>query len=152
MERTGLMIAVVVCGLLALAALRQRWESRRLMRRLNAMLDAALLGQFRETAYDESQLSAVESRMAQYLSMQELARRELEAEKERVKSLIGDISHQTKTPTANLVLYTQLLAEQPLSGESLALARSAAGQGGWLRVRSRPGEGSLFSLYLPKSG
>lgn len=133
MEGIGLMIAAAVCGLFALAALRQRRENRRLLRCLNAMLDDALLGEFRESRYDESQLSAVESRMAQYLAMQQLTRRELEAEKDRVKSLIGDISHQTKTPTANLVLYTQLLAERPLDADSLALARNAAEQAEKLR-------------------
>lgn len=36
-------------------------------------------------------------------------------QKNRISSLISDISHQTRTPVANLQLYTQLLAEQPLS-------------------------------------
>ena len=36
--------------------------------------------------------------------------------------------------------------------EILALARQiAAGQGGYLRVRSVPGKGSVFSMYLPKN-
>lgn len=34
--------------------------------------------------------------------------------KDAIKTLIGDISHQTKTPIANLLLYAQLLGEQPL--------------------------------------
>ena len=127
------MLAAAVCGLFALAALRQRRENRRLLRCLNAMLDDALLGEFRESRYDESQLSAVESRMAQLLAANELDRRELAAEKERVKSLIGDISHQTKTPTANLVLYTQLLVEQGLPPESRQLAQNAAAQAEKLR-------------------
>ena len=37
----------------------------------------------------------------------------MDAEKEKLKALIGDISHQTKTPIANILLYTQLLKEQP---------------------------------------
>lgn len=40
--------------------------------------------------------------------------RNLQAEKDAIKTLIGDISHQTKTPIANLLLYAQLLGEQPL--------------------------------------
>ena len=36
-------------------------------------------------------------------------------------------------------------------GIGLYLARQiAAGQGGFLRVRSAPGQGSVFSLYLPR--
>ena len=122
-----LLLAAVVWGL------AQRWQNRRLLQRLNAMLDDALQGQFSAQHYDEDLLSAVETRMAQLLATNELDRRELAAEKERVKSLIGDISHQTKTPTANLVLYTQLLAEQELPPESRQFAQSAAAQAEKLR-------------------
>ena len=39
-------------------------------------------------------------------------------EKDKIKTLIADISHQTKTPIANLfVLYSELIAEQDLSEE-----------------------------------
>ena len=127
----------VFLGILLLAAvawgLAQCWQNRRLLQRLNAMLDDALQGQFCTQHYNEDLLSAVESRMAQLLAANELDRRELAAEKERVKSLIGDISHQTKTPTANLVLYTQLLVEQDLPPESRQLAQSAAAQAEKLR-------------------
>lgn len=127
----------VFLGILLLATvawgLAQRWQNRRLLQRLNAMLDNALQGQFCAQHYNEDLLSAVESRMAQLLAANELDRRELAAEKERVKSLIGDISHQTKTPTANLVLYTQLLVEQDLPPESRQLAQSAAAQAEKLR-------------------
>ena len=127
----------VFLGILLLAAvawgLAQRWQNRRLLQRLSAMLDDALQGQFCTQHYNEDLLSAVESRMAQLLAANELDRRELAAEKERVKALIGDISHQTKTPTANLVLYTQLLVEQDLPPESRQLAQSAAAQAEKLR-------------------
>ena len=127
----------VFLGILLLAAvawgLAQRWQNRRLLQRLNAMLDNALQGQFCAQHYNEDLLSAVESRMAQLLAANELDRRELAAEKERVKALIGDISHQTKTPTANLGLYTQLLVEQDLPPESRQLAQSAAAQAEKLR-------------------
>ena len=38
-------------------------------------------------------------------------------EKETVKGLISDISHQTRTPLANMKLYLELLEEETLSGE-----------------------------------
>ena len=40
------------------------------------------------------------------------------APEDAIKTLIGDISHQTKTPIANLLLYAQLLEEQDLPPES----------------------------------
>ncbi len=38
-------------------------------------------------------------------------------ERDSIKSLISDISHQTKTPVANILLYTQLLDERGVLGE-----------------------------------
>ena len=48
-------------------------------------------------------------------------------QKDQISALISDISHQTKTPVANLQLYAQLLAEQPLTprGKDCAAAISA---------------------------
>ena len=38
-------------------------------------------------------------------------------EKQMMKELISDISHQTRTPIANICLYTQLLEEIKVNGE-----------------------------------
>ena len=67
-----------------------------------------------DQSFDESLFSAVESRLADYLEASAVSARNLQAEKDAIKTLIGDISHQTKTPIANLLLYAQLLGEQPL--------------------------------------
>ena len=36
-------------------------------------------------------------------------------EKDKIKQMISDISHQTKTPIANLMLYSELLSEEELT-------------------------------------
>jgi signal transduction histidine kinase len=95
----------------------------KLLKRLDAMLDDALAGTFDVKDYDESTLSKIESKMARFLDASRLRRAQVESEQERVRSLISDISHQTKTPLANISLYTQLLAEEDLSEEQAALAR-----------------------------
>jgi signal transduction histidine kinase len=59
--------------------------------------------------------------MTRFLEQSKLKREQIESERERVRSLISDISHQTKTPLSNVALYTQLLAEQDLSEEQLKL-------------------------------
>ena len=105
-----------------------RWRARRLLRRLEAMLDAAVQGTFLESGYDESLLSAVEARLAQYLSASAVSDRNLREEKEKIKTLIADISHQTKTPIANVLLYAQLLSEQDLPAESRACVEALEGQ------------------------
>ena len=107
--------------LLALAALCfalwQRAKTRRTLRRLEEMLSRAINGTFAAEQFDESQLSAIEARFAQYLSASAISAQRVQGEKEAVKSLIGDISHQVRTPLSNIRLYTQLLAEQPLNAQ-----------------------------------
>ncbi len=107
--------------LLALAALCfalwQRARTRRTLRRLEEMLSQAISGTFTAEQFDESQLSAIEARFAQYLSASAISAQRVQGEKEAVKALIGDISHQVRTPLSNIRLYTQLLAEQPLNAQ-----------------------------------
>ncbi len=105
-----------------------RGQERRVMlrsreaRKVEEMLDAALQGNFRESDYDESELSRVETKWKRFLSTSALSKEQLEREKENVKSLVSDISHQTKTPVANIRLYTELLKER-LCGEENTLER-----------------------------
>ena len=116
------LLALAVPALLAAAgfAVWTRLRTRRMLDTLGKMLDDAIRGEFRESLYDESRLSALETRMAHYLSSNTVSARNLAAEKDAIKTLIGDISHQTKTPIANLLLYAQLLLEQDLPPESRA--------------------------------
>lgn len=75
------------------------------------MLDDAIAGTFREENYDETRLSRLESKWKQYLAASVLAKENLRQEKEKVKGLVSDISHQTKTPMTNLKMYAALLEE-----------------------------------------
>lgn len=103
--------------------------TRRIMSRLEQMLEDAIHGDYRETRYDESRLSRLEAKLAEFLSAGSLSRERIEADRGRLTETIGDISHQTKTPIANMVLYTQLLQEQALSPEAQALAAEIGTQG-----------------------
>ena len=96
-----------------------RRRTRRILHNLNRMLDIAMQGDFTEDSFDESLLSALESKLAHYLAASTGSARNVQAEKEKLKTLIGDISHQTKTPIANILLYTQLLGEQPWNRDCL---------------------------------
>lgn len=112
---TGYVIAGVAL-LLALAVVAyDRWRTACTMRRLDEMLTAAMNGSFSEQNFDESRLSALESRLARYLTVSALSERNVREQKDQISALISDISHQTKTPVANLQLYAQLLSEQPLT-------------------------------------
>ncbi len=114
-----LLVAISLLAIGAIAALLwQCWQFRQAMNRLLHMLDTAIEGNFKEESYDESLYSAIENKMRDYLSATETSNQDIAAEKDEIKQLIADISHQTKTPIANLLLYGQLLAEQELPEES----------------------------------
>lgn len=104
-----------------------RWRTARTIRRLDDMLTAAINGNFSEETFDESRLSALESRLGRYLAASALSERNVREQKDQISALISNISHQTKTPVANLQLYAQLLSEQPLTpqGKDCAAAISA---------------------------
>lgn len=107
-----------------------RWFGRRRFsyRRLNEMIDSALDGTFTEKSYDESELSKLEAKWQRFLNASLLSRKRIEQERNSIKELVTDISHQTKTPLANILLYTQLLEEQPLNAESRALVEEIGSQ------------------------
>ena len=123
-----LSIAAIAAILAAGTVLWYRRRTRQTLERLNRMVDAAIQGTFTETSFDESLLSAVESKLAHYLAASTVSAKNVQQEKEQLKALIGDISHQVKTPTANILLYTQLLSEQPLSQESRLCVDALEGQ------------------------
>ena len=75
------------------------------------MIDRAIAGNFTEDLFDESALSSVECKMANYLAASAVSAQNLSIEKDKIKTLISDISHQTKTPIANIQLYSELLLE-----------------------------------------
>ena len=122
-------IAAILVAVVSLtAAVRSRRSAKRILKNLNGMLDAAMAGTFTERDFDESLLSAVESRFAHYLAADALSAQRIQEEKDKIKTLIADISHQTKTPAANILLYAQLLSEQALSPEGRSCAAALEGQ------------------------
>ena len=127
MDWLELSALLAILGAAAVAAW-DRWRLRRTLRRMDLMLDSAIRGDFAENYFDESLLSAVETRLAHYLSASAVSARNLQAEKDAIKTLIGDISHQTKTPIANILLYASLLAEGELSPEQAAQAATLSRQ------------------------
>lgn len=90
-------------------------DARRTVRRLDRMLSTAIDGGFGEESFDESAPSALESRMARFLNGSARSLRGVQRQRESIQRLLSDISHQTKTPLANLKLYSSLLMEEELT-------------------------------------
>ncbi len=116
-----LLLTVAVLAAVAVI-LWDRRQLRRTLRGLDQMLTEAIRGGFAEKRFDESRLSALETKLAHYLSASAVSAQTAAEEKDKIKTLIGDISHQTKTPIANILLYAQLLGEQDLTPEGRACA------------------------------
>lgn len=124
-----LVIIALICIVTAVTAIIiYRWRTVKIIRSLDRMIDKAINGTFTEENIDESMLSSVEAKLAGYLSASELSARNVASEKTRIKELISDISHQTKTPIANILLYTELLKEQELNEQARTCAEETAVQ------------------------
>ncbi len=130
MERWTILIwigAAAIIGALITAFFYHR-KTRRLVDSLDAMLNSAIDGEFSESVFDESRLSALEAKMAHFLSSCAVTAKNLGEEKDKIKSLISDISHQTKTPIANILLYSQLLAEHDLPDDCAVCVKALSAQ------------------------
>ena len=97
------------------------FTDKKLLARLDKMLEDGINGTFSESDYDETQLSKLESKWLRYLTSSKLSAQKTEQEREKLQELVSDISHQTKTPLSNILLYTQLLQEQNIDGQSRQL-------------------------------
>ncbi|WP_010493865.1 sensor histidine kinase [Paenibacillus elgii] len=107
-------IAITALFVAGTVILLYRKNVHKTMKTIDHMIEAAISGEFSERVFDESVLSAVEAKLAQFLSICSVSSKNLLAEKNKINELISDISHQTKTPVANILLYSQLLSEYKL--------------------------------------
>ena len=86
-------------------------KEKRLLNRLQQMLDYAIDGELERTEISEEKYSALENSMKQYLDSNFLARKNQQEQKEVIQKLISDIAHQTLTPISNLKIYGEILSE-----------------------------------------
>lgn len=128
-----LFLAILLFSFGACMAFFRARKARHTLEQLDEMVERAVKGNFDESLYDESLLSSVENKLCDYLSSSVLLEKNLAEEKARIHKLISDISHQTKTPIANILLYTDLLEEQPLTTEGQLCAARLRSQGERLR-------------------
>lgn len=124
-----LMIICVIAAVSSIAVsaclvIINRIRTRRLLDQLSDMLDEAASGNLQEKVYDESIMSALYVKMHAFLTQTLTSSGNLQKEKENINTLISDISHQTKTPISNILLYSQLLQELDLNAD----AREYSGQ------------------------
>lgn len=110
---TWVLLAFSIIGLIF--GFWQWMARRRTVQRLDNMLEQSISSGFTEEHFDETELSALETKFARFLRGSAHTQKMMKTEQEAVKTLISDISHQTRTPIANLLVYASLLTESDLS-------------------------------------
>lgn len=111
-----MVINIVLVILLGLSAVFYTYRKREMYREIDRLLDCVL--ERRMIMYSdmrEGELSALVSKFDRIQEVLVGQAREAEEEKEQVKRLVSDMSHQLKTPLANLSLYTDILNTPGLS-------------------------------------
>ena len=74
-------------------------------------LDRAIGGEMQEEIFDESVDAAVTERLNRLLELTNMHQEQAETERDTIKSIISNITHQIRTPVTNIMLYTGLLQE-----------------------------------------
>lgn len=116
-----MLVLCVVCMtgmvvLIGVAVFLYRRTSR-ILNQMDEMIDQAVEGTLKEKEFSEKKSSRIEAKLYRFLRMGELDGQMAVKEKDSIKELISDISHQTKTPVANILLYAQLLEERGALGQ-----------------------------------
>ena len=96
---------------------RIKKEARLFAEKVEAALDAIVTGKewTIEGELEDSLWGRTGTQLAKAGNVFQKKEEESVREKERVKGLISDISHQTRTPVANIKLYLELLGDEELS-------------------------------------
>ncbi len=112
-------------AILLLTLLWKRSQERRESEFANSIcetLDALMNSREPENyrPYEDSQLSKVQGKLLQYHDRTQAGRRQSKADKQTIQELVSDISHQVKTPMANIRMFTDILRQQELPEEKRA--------------------------------
>lgn len=112
-----------ICGGIFLLAFLWCWYQRRQVTRfadeLCRTLDALMSGQQPEGyhPYEDTLTAKVQGRLMQYDSIMRDGRQQSQRDKQTIQELVSDISHQVKTPIANIQMFTGILRRHQLTEE-----------------------------------
>lgn len=108
------MISVIILNIVILGS-AVRWYKKRLLFQYNSFLNKAdeiLNGKQIDLIYDESLDSAISERLNRIVEISRMQKEAAEQERDLIKSLLSNISHQIRNPLANITLYAGLLKEE----------------------------------------
>lgn len=102
-------ITIILIGIAFIYFVRKKVD--KIIKDLDYIVDNAINNENIITGYKEDRLSLLENKMFRYVNITKSNKKIIEEERNKVKSLVSDISHQTKTPISNILLYSELILE-----------------------------------------
>lgn len=114
MEKFMICMAVLAAAAgIAIVCIRRYYRKRMqaATQMLLERLDRAIGGEMQEEIFDESVDAAVTERLNRLLELTNMHQEQAETERDTIKSIISNITHQIRTPVTNIMLYTGLLQE-----------------------------------------
>ncbi|WP_052356660.1 sensor histidine kinase [[Clostridium] dakarense] len=106
---TLFIISIFIIGILFIYIIRKKVVE--IINSLDNIVTNAINEENIVTGYEETILSSLENKIHRYIKINKSNKKSIENERNNVKSLVADISHQTKTPISNILLYSQLILE-----------------------------------------
>ncbi len=117
-------IGVIILNII-ISGLVIRWYKNKMLSQYNSFLnnaDEILSGKRIDIVYDESLNSAISERLNRIVEISSMQKEVAEQERDIIKSLLSNISHQIRTPLANITLYAGLLKDELSESSSFRLA------------------------------
>lgn len=99
-------IVLVICFLFTI-----RKTLSKVIIRLENIVEDAINEKLVVKTYDDTLLSSLEYKLYKYIKVSQNNKSAIEKERNQIHTLVADISHQTKTPISNIVLFSQLILE-----------------------------------------
>ena len=124
-------LCAVIFAVVGLWAWYQRRQVSLFADDLCETLDALLSGRQPENyqPYEDSLTAKVQGKLMQYFDIMSEGKRQSQQDKQVIQSLVSDISHQVKTPIANIKMFTNILQQHQLPPEKQAeFLRTMEGQ------------------------
>lgn len=111
-------LTIILAVLLCLSIGYGIYQKRKTYRLIDCLLDRVLNREMIAASdVEEGEYSALVSKIKQIQDVLDNHANSAEHEKEQVKSLVSNMSHQLKTPLANISLYAEILSKEEISLE-----------------------------------
>ena len=113
-----ILLAVLLCLSIGYSIYQKRKTYRLIDRLLDSVLNREMIA---ASDVEEGEYSALVSKIKQIQEVLDNHVNSAEQEKEQVKSLVSNMSHQLKTPLANISLYAEILSKEEITSERKTL-------------------------------